>query len=145
MNKKPPTVYFARGVDDLVVADVIAKGKRIAARLAKAGVQTVDPVAELAAHSRTLSAADIVEYDLDRLRRADAVFMDMSVGNRNYVGCCCELVYAYQWRIPVVVYVGRSGNERRHWLQYHATGVHTSYRASIAQLLAELAKINNGE
>lgn len=65
-------------------------------------------------------AREIVEQDLSLLKTADIVLMDCSIPNRNYIGCICELVYAYLWGIPIIVYVGSSGNDNRYWLRYHA-------------------------
>jgi len=138
MSKGRPKVYFARGVDDLSEAAVLGIGARIARALASHGIEVLDPVAELATRARKPTTKEIVEHDLSRLRRSDAVLMDMSIAHRNYIGCSCELVYAHLWRIPAVVYVGRSGNQRRHWLRYHAVGVHASYRQAIAHLLTLL-------
>ena len=131
-----PLVYFARGVDGLSRPEVLAAGRRLAQVLLAHGVTVIDPVLEL--QCRQIDDREVVEHDLRFLRRSDAVFMDMSIPRRNYVGCCCELVYAHLWRIPAVVYVGRSGNQGRPWLCYHAAGVHTSYRKALTHLLAVL-------
>lgn len=121
-------IYFARGVDDLNRSVCTANAAVVGDELASYGLQMVDPVTreaclDLACDDETAVARALVEFDLSLLRRCDAVLMDMTIPNRNYVGCTAELVYAHLWRIPAVVYVGATGNDRRHWLRYHASHV----------------------
>ena len=124
----PPPIYFARGIDDLDRLYCAAVAKEVDADLAAHGLRMVDPVArerdlDLIGKDEATVARILVEFDLSLLRRCDGVLMDMTIPNRNYVGCTAELVYAHLWRIPVAVYVGCTGNERRHWLRYHASHV----------------------
>ena len=46
--------------------------------------------------------------------------VDMSLQDWTYIGCVCEIVYAFLWRIPTVVIAGRTTLERE-WLRYHTT------------------------
>jgi nucleoside 2-deoxyribosyltransferase len=131
-----PRIYFARGVDGLPKSEVTRPAARARKLLAKYGLTLIDPVDS----SRKLKAGEIVASDLHHLKECDAVLMDMTVAGRNYIGCCCELVYAYLWRKPVLVYVGTSGNEKRHWLRYHASKVCRTQ----AQAIAALVKLVQG-
>jgi hypothetical protein len=122
-----PIVYFARAVDGLDRAGVLADAQVVAAELQKSGLQMTDPVEVWMRTAREQSAADdlalLVKSDLGLLRRSDGVLMDMSIKDRNYIGCTCELTYAYLWHIPSVVWVGDAGLDQRAWLRYHATVV----------------------
>ena len=121
-----PVVYFARAVDGLDLADVLAAGKVVAAELQESGLRMTDPVEVWTRAVRTAPVDDpalLVQSDLGLLRRCDGVLMDMSIPDRNYIGCTCELTYAYLWRIPSVVWVGDTGLSQRPWLRYHATAV----------------------
>jgi hypothetical protein len=89
-------------------------------------------------HSATGDPARLVESDLGLLRRSDGVLMDMSIRNRNYIGCTCELTYAYLWHIPSVVWVGDTGLEQRPWLRYHATVVVKGRQEAIEAVAALL-------
>ena len=117
-----PRVYFARGVDGLEWSAVLQCASLFRARLSGYSIELIDPVAE-GRKMGVRTYKEIVETDLDHLRSCNAVLMDMSIPNRNYIGCCCELVYASLWHIPSVVYVGQSGNGERPWLRYHASAV----------------------
>ncbi len=117
-----PRVYYARGVEGLPWVRVSRRAAKVRNLLARHGIEILDPVA-LGRARGLKTVKDIVESDLSELRRCDAVFMDMSLPNRNYVGCCCELVYAFTWGIPTIIYVGRSGNGQRTWLKFHAAKV----------------------
>lgn len=137
-----PLIYFARGVDDLDRSSCTAVASAVGTELASHGLHLVDPVArekslDLSDSDEAAVARALVEFDLSLLRRCDAVLMDMTIPHRNYVGCSAELVYAHLWRIPAVVYVGATGNERRHWLRYHASRV-VADRAQAVQWLATL-------
>ena len=130
-----PLVYFARAVDGRDRADVLAEGRVVAAELQRSGLRMTDPVE---VWMRTVGKgpgaddpARLVQSDLGLLRRSDGVLMDMSIRDRNYIGCTCELTYAYLWRIPSVVWVGDTGLDRRPWLRYHATAVVSSRREGV--------------
>src|SRR5258708_1985155 len=94
-------VYFARGIDGLDSAQVTSVGDQLRKELSQHGLTVVDPVAEQLEEQSTREPFRIVTADLELLRRCHVVLMDMSIPSRNYVGCCCELVYAYLWHIPV--------------------------------------------
>ncbi|GGM05212.1 nucleoside 2-deoxyribosyltransferase [Dactylosporangium sucinum] len=134
-----PSVYFARAVDFVDPTEVAMSSARAREALARLGLRLVDPVeheagADLPGLTGSAHAAAIVELDLALLRRSDAMLVDMTIPARNYIGCVAELVYAHQWRIPAVVYVGSTGYEQRPWLRYHATHVCRSQDEAVAIL-----------
>ncbi len=137
-----PSVYFARAVDGLDRGRVLSAGREVAVALAGLGVQMIDPVA---AWDRRLEdgvrpdLTTMIRSDLALLRKADGLLVDMSIPDRNYVGCVCELTYAYQWRIPAVVWVGDTGFEERAWLRYHATAIVGRRAEAVAALAAVLS------
>lgn len=139
-----PRIYFARAIDGEGYAARSELTSVVAAELASAGLSMVDPTAEddpLEATGETNVDESgryrtIVEHDLSVLRSCHAVLMDISTPGRSYIGCICEMTYAYLWKIPCVVYMGRADN-RRPWLQYHATAVFET-RADAIGLLCEL-------
>ena len=139
MNDSLPRVYFARAIDGENEATRVTLASSVATELATRNLQLVDPVATEpqnrgSADSEILEAyRRIVDHDLSILRTCDAVLMDMSIPNRNYIGCVCELTYAYMWHIPCVVYVGQC-NQNRPWLHYHATAIFRSREAAITHL-----------
>lgn len=144
VNREAPRVYFARAIDGENDGERTALVVAVATELSEAGLMIVDPVAtEPRALTRPVAINDndsyrrIVEHDLAVLQTCDAVLMDMSKPNRNYIGCVCELVYAHWWRIPCVVYISEA-YRRRAWLLYHATAVFESRRSAISYLGALL-------
>lgn len=83
-------------------------------------------------------AKRIVEDDLSKLKVANLLLADLSLPDHVYIGCICEIVYAHQMKIPVVVYVGRTGLDERTWLVYHADSICTtmnSVREAVRKLL----------
>jgi hypothetical protein len=121
-----PWIYFARAVDLLDPGSVTSTAARVGGALSRRRMHLVDPLEhEVTAGLRHLSAdarsAALVELDLALLRRSDAMLVDMTIPDRNYIGCVAELVYAKMWSIPAVVYVGTTGYGERPWLRYHAT------------------------
>lgn len=116
---------------------MLGAAKVVAAELEKSGLRMTDPVDAWMRSDRLRSPDDhvlLVQSDLGLLRRCDGVLMDMSIPDRNYLGCTCELTYAYLWRIPSVVWVGDTGLERRPWLRYHATTVVRTRPEAVAAL-----------
>lgn len=139
-----PRIYFARAIDGEDIAKRLTLASDVASELAAAGLSMVDPtvddppaVAETVADERRLYQA-IVDHDLSVLKSCHAVLMDISVAGRSYIGCICEMTYAYLWRIPCIVYTGEA-DSRRPWLHYHATAV-VETRAEAIDLLRQLFK-----
>jgi len=140
----PPRVYFARAVDGLDGEQVTRLAEEARQALEAVGLSMVDPVASEPAFSgaevngevaadRLQFYRQIVEHDLAMLRGCDAVLMDMTMPFRNYIGCICELIYAYMWNIPCVVYLGKS-DPNRPWLRYHATAMFAARSEAVAYL-----------
>jgi nucleoside 2-deoxyribosyltransferase len=120
-------VYFASAIENLSLEEVQAHYAQVANLLESHGFQMTnrnirDRYLPQSCDS-TAKTREIVENDLETLRRSDLLLVDYSIPNRNYVGCTCEIVYAYLWRKPVIVFVEHSGNGQRRWLRYHATYV----------------------
>jgi hypothetical protein len=139
-----PQIYFARAIDGMDEVANVSLGTTVARELAEHEMKIVDPFVEARKRKLVRSRSEdhsrlLVEFDLGLLRRCDGVLMDMSIPTRAYVGCVCELTYAFLWRIPVVVYVGESSNGERHWLKYHASKIHQGRRDAI-MALADLVR-----
>ncbi len=123
-----PRIYFARAVDGMSLDDTLTLAQVVAQELARFGLTLVDPVAEQLGLRSALkddiksASRQLVDFDLSTLRTCNGMLMDMSIPNRNYIGCSCELTYAYLWKIPTVVYAADSYRARP-WLNYHAQEV----------------------
>jgi nucleoside 2-deoxyribosyltransferase len=127
-----PRIYFARAIDGQGKKAGQALTYRVAKELADVGLLMVDPTVNeptTTANGRSLKQAEkyqaIVEHDLSILRSCDAVLMDISEPGRSYIGCICELTYAYLWQIPCVVYLGGC-DKNRPWLHYHASAIYAA-------------------
>ena len=129
-----PSVYFARAVDFVDPVKVAEAAARARDALARFDMRLIDPL-----DYEIDAGPGVVEMDLAVLRRCDAMLVDMTIPDRNYIGCVAELVYAHSWRIPAVVYVGSTDYGRRPWLQYHATQVCRSQDEAVAALHAALS------
>ncbi len=140
-------VYYARAMDGLTEDEVLAGPRRIQAMVDASRMAVIDPYMEQRIlRDRRLQldadefAREIVDSDLELLRRSDVVLMDLSLAGRIYVGCICELVYAHLYRIPVVVNVGSTGIEERIWLRYHASKICHSLQEAVDSLEAAISE-----
>lgn len=138
-----PRIYFARAIDGQETGIISSLTLLVNDELAAVGMQLVDPTisepqptADVGSHIADYYQA-IVNHDLAVLRSCDAVLMDMSIVGRSYIGCVCEMTYAYLWNIPCAVYIGMQ-DARRPWLHYHAA-VFEQRRAAVAYLVQRLS------
>jgi ATP adenylyltransferase len=144
-----PLVYVARAVDNRDTAEVIKTGEVWQNRLVSAGFRPVDPV--VTPFSKLPTSGDPnranflrVTSDLAWLRRSDALVIDMSLDGWSYVGCVCELVYAYSWGVPTIVMTGNSAIGERLWLRYHASAIVKSVDDVVEALLARFPMEHEG-
>jgi hypothetical protein len=144
-----PRIYFARAIDDQSEADIYSLSDAVYEELSRSGLEIVDPIQELRKdfHQRgntNLSQIELTEMltqyvvssELNLLKTADAVLMDCTLPDRQYVGTIGELIYAHMWNIPVVAYVGASNIGERLWFKYHATHICQSRAEAIQYLVA---------
>jgi len=144
-----PKIYFARAIDDQSEAEIYSLSDVVHRELTECGLQVIDPIHELrkgyrAQGNTNLSqitvtdalATGIVNAELDLLKTADAVLMDCTLVDRQYVGTIAELVYAHMWNIPVVIYVGASNIGDRLWIKYHAAYICETRAEAIQYLVA---------
>ncbi len=136
-----PLIYVARAVDNRPAPDVREVGETLRSRIREAGFAAVDPVASPFPSTQVPMQENLeindfgrVRSDLAWLRRSDALVIDMSLEDWSYVGCVCELVYAYLWEIPTVIVAGTSSIQERLWLRYHATKIVHEVDEAIAEL-----------
>jgi len=87
------------------------------------------------------TAKTIVEFDLQLLRSCDGLILDFSFENHLYIGSICEMVYAYQLNMPVIIYSGHRIFDKRWWLIYHAKHISPSRESCITLMLKEVSLI----
>jgi len=117
-------VYFSQAIEGLDRASVINNFQRVSGALERHGFRMSNrEVYESFDYQVSLTPAEIVEMDLQLLSQSRFLLVDMTLPSRNYVGCVCEIVYAFQLRKPVVVFVGDTDNNNRLWLRYHAFAI----------------------
>ncbi|MEV6556470.1 hypothetical protein AB0M22_12195 [Nocardia sp. NPDC051756] len=122
-------MYFARAMDGEPRDGILQTAAVVRKELRFIDAEMIDPftASELPARDECTDSVEfanrIVPDDLALLATADAILMDMTIPDRNYIGCSCELTYAHIMNIPVFTYVGDTGYEKRSWLIYHATVV----------------------
>ena len=140
-----PRVYFARAIDGQDPAAIAMLVTKVREELDCAGLTLVDP-AEGEPPMRSNSGIPmtdtyraLVDHDLSILKSCNAVLMDMTLLDRTYIGCVCELTYAYLWQIPCVIYVGDLDG-RRPWLHYHAAAIVKFRAEAISYLVRMLLK-----
>jgi nucleoside 2-deoxyribosyltransferase len=141
MRQSGRRIYFARAVEGIERSQIRQLAASARLDVNAVGLTLIDAHMEYLAWRDlygTASESDeykqIVKFQLELLRSCDALLMDMTIPNRNYIGCCCELVYACQFNLPTAVYVGDTNYASRTWLRYHAQVVVRERREAIAHL-----------
>jgi hypothetical protein len=66
------------------------------------------------------------------MSECDVLLIDMTIPNRNYVGCVGELVYASLAGVPAVVVVGDTDYGDRLWLRAHSTLIVREWGEAVA-------------
>jgi len=118
-------VYFSSGIENISFEELQVRYLQVANLLEFHGFEMVnrriqDHYLQQPCDSMA-RIRDLVQGDLRKLKGSDLLLVDYCIPNRNYVGSTCEIVYAYLWGKPVIIYVGQSDNGQRFWLRYHAT------------------------
>ena len=72
-------------------------------------------------------AIKLIEEELKLLSTADMLVVDMSIANRNYLGCTIEMTKAKELGIPIIVYTGNSNYQTRGSLSYLTSYVVRNY------------------
>lgn len=139
-----PRIYFARAIDGQEVGVISILTLMVSDELAAVGMRLVDPTVNEPQPSESLDSFTIdhyraiVDHDLRVLKTCDAILIDMSIADRSYIGCICEMTYAYLWKIPCAVYIGLQ-DDRRPWLHYHAA-VFEQRKDAIAYLSKKIGR-----
>jgi len=124
---KKALIFFSRGIDGIDKVTTDSTAAIVKDELEALGFRYTD--CSSANHNQN-DYRLIVKTDLEILRQCAAVLMDMTIRDRNYIGCVCEMVYAHSWFIPVSVYTGEMGLETRPFLRYHCARIsRTRYEA----------------
>jgi hypothetical protein len=124
-------VFFSSAVDGIDWDKIKRKYKRIEKALQVRKHRLLNPPGIYLNGFRKIQSSDayalstaIVENDLQLLRQADVLLVDVSIPNHTYIGCICEMVYAREWGIPVVSYIGRNHIGKRPFFIYHSNTIY---------------------
>ena len=142
----PIIVYFALAMEGINPKDVKAIFLKAVNSLETKGLKIANRHI-LESHSlkpkNSLEETNkVVNDDLKVLKECDILLVDYSIPNRNYVGATCEIVYAYLWEKPIIVYVGESDNDQRLWLRYHATHICNTLEQALRYLIENYTQVN---
>lgn len=147
MTERSWRIYLARAIENMPRAAITALSRSAAREVDGDHFELVDANREyLEWKARNPELVDsneyltLVPFQIALLKSCDGLLMDMTIPNRNYVGCCSELVYAYSFHLPSAVYVGDTDNGARKWLQYHATFICRERRDALAFLREQFLK-----
>jgi len=131
-------IFFSQAMDFVEKDIVINKYTKFCEILSNYKVEISTGIVDIEFQNNNLDFKEIskliVEKDLEKIRQSDLLFVDMSIPNRNYIGCNCEIVYAYIEKIPIIVYIGNTDNGKRYWLNYHSTFVSNSFEKCIERI-----------
>jgi nucleoside 2-deoxyribosyltransferase len=114
--------FLSHRIDFLSHAEAIANHDKYKALLAALDVEVISAAETLDSEIGSTDA-EIVEKGLALLKKCDFMIFDCSLENWNYIGCIFEMAYAYQMGKPIIVYTGKTNNNQRPWLRYHATRI----------------------
>lgn len=70
---------------------------------------------------------EIVNNDLELLRKANLHITDFNFQPYFYVGCICELVYSHQYKIPSIIIVPDQTFFKRPWLKFYSDIIISKY------------------
>lgn len=137
----PLSVFFATAMDGISRSRIEHLFRWVENELERIGLVLSNPLSEapdFALQQRPQDAEErrIVQHDLEKLKLSDLCLVDMSLRGHVYIGCICEIVYAYQWRKPIVVCIGDNDLETRMWLKYHTSYICRDFDAAFAFLRA---------
>ena len=138
-------VYFARAIEGIELSQIIRVADSARYDLQQSDLILVDANREYRtwrAGSDVTSGEEhnvLVPFQIELLQSCDALLVDMTIPLRNYIGCCCEIVYARMQEMPIAVYVEDTHYGLRKWLRYHADVVVPHRREAIAYLCEALA------
>jgi nucleoside 2-deoxyribosyltransferase/ubiquinone/menaquinone biosynthesis C-methylase UbiE len=131
-------------MDGLNPNEIIASEDVVKGHLNDLGMVLVNPYTYPDNRCNKISGlSQVVENDIELLKSSDIVLVDISIPDHSYVGTMMEVAYSYQLNKPVYVCVGESGNEKRIWLEYHASAIAKSIDELIEILYLEFTR--NGQ
>lgn len=132
MNK---TVYLA-GAIDKVSPEFATRWRRDATeRLTAAGYSVLDPTQGKDLHTpgvndTVYTPEEIVETDLDMIRRSDIILAEISKKDVPYHGTSMELAYSKMYGKRVIVW----GGCRSYWVRHHAEAVFLTLHEALQYL-----------
>jgi nucleoside 2-deoxyribosyltransferase len=133
------TIFFSQAMDFLEENEIRQNLLQFKNSLNHANVQIVSGLDHYDYHKRNLGFEEksrlIVEHDLELIQRSDILFADLSIPNRSYIGAIGEIIYAYQVKIPIIVFVGETNNNKRYWLYYHSSFISENYEDCIQRIM----------
>lgn len=140
-------VYLSTAIDLVEPADVARRYRIAEDMLRGSGFRLVNAHAlgKMTDAVDQVDPAGITEQALSLIYESDFVLTDLSRPNHTYIGCICEMVYAYLWQKPIVVLVGHSGNEWRPWLRFHASHICTTLDQALDWLCKHAAHRESGD
>ena len=125
------TIFFSQAMDFLKEEIIKENLTTFINGLSQTNIRVVSGFDNYDIHKEQLSFRDksvrIVQHDLELIKQSHILFADLSIPNRSYVGAIGEIIYAFQQNIPTIIYVGKTDNGKRYWLNYHATFIGESF------------------
>lgn len=122
-------VFFSSAIDDVAFWQIQQRYEDVEKTLMARGHFLLNPASVYTEAERDVEYSDaikgeaaVVTRDLQILKKADALLVDVSDLNRQYVGCICEMVYARVFGIPVIAFLGPSNPlARRAFFSFHCS------------------------
>jgi nucleoside 2-deoxyribosyltransferase len=129
------TVYLCGGINGL--NDAQCKDWREVAKsiLTPTGVATLDPMRRDYRGKEADSVTEIVEGDLDDIRRSDVVLVNAS---RASWGTAMEVVYAFVKKNPPRIYAFGAGDKPSPWLVFHCRRLFATVEEACEWIKTEL-------
>lgn len=140
MKPKIKKVYFAHAMDLIDPQEIKKNINKFEKLIKKYGnvelinTYTISSSLKRSELNPIEKAKFVVTRDLELLKESNVLFVDYSRQNMNYIGCTCEIVYAFIYNKPIIVYVGNSGNENRLWLLYHTDKIYKNLKDALEEL-----------
>lgn len=134
-------VYFASPMEGIDFATVKSRYLHLEKQLKRNGHELANPISfyeeeipTVQSLPRSEKSKYIVSRDIERLKIADIILIDLSMGGHKYIGCICEMVYAYTLGKPVIAFVGDSKYEAHPWIVYHCQAFYNKLEDALSAL-----------
>lgn len=115
--KNKLNIYYARAMDEISVSEILFEDRVVKGALEDKGFILINPFNEY--DSSNSSVNIIVKQNEEVLKNSDILLVNLSKVEYVYIGAIFEIFQAYNFNIPIVIYIGDSKLHKRIYIQFY--------------------------